>query len=269
LDLDDKILVAIPAYNCEKQISRVLKQFDDEMQNLFTEILVIDNCSSDQSLANAEQIMAELQSIKCTIKKNTDNYGLGGSHKVGFEHAVKGNFDYIVILHGDDQGSIKDLVPHLKSGRHRQFDFFLGARFLPGSKLENYSMIRTYGNLFFNTLYSIVVGRRLYDLGSGLNVFSVNALKKIKYKKLANDMTFNYYLTLGLRPQNISFEYFPLTWREEDQNSNIRLFRQAIQTLIILGKYIYNPNKFIVTDHSNKPDKNYPSKIIFQNNPTK
>ena len=45
----DKILVFIPAYNCEKQIVRVLAQFDEEVLKYVTEIIVINNRSTDNS----------------------------------------------------------------------------------------------------------------------------------------------------------------------------------------------------------------------------
>ncbi|WP_096736295.1 glycosyltransferase [Brachyspira sp. G79] len=52
-----KILIFIPMYNCEKQIPRVISQFDDETQKLFTEILVADNISKDNSLSVAEEAL--------------------------------------------------------------------------------------------------------------------------------------------------------------------------------------------------------------------
>ena len=48
------------------------------------------------------------------VLKNRENYGLGGSHKVAFNYAIENNFDYIIVLHGDDQGSISDMIPVLK-----------------------------------------------------------------------------------------------------------------------------------------------------------
>ena len=35
--------------------------------------------------------------------------------KVAFNYAVKNKFDYVIVLHGDDQGNIHDLLPFLKN----------------------------------------------------------------------------------------------------------------------------------------------------------
>ncbi len=51
----DKILVFIPAYNCENQIIRVLEQFDSEVLEYISEIIVVNNRSTD----NTEMMVAE------------------------------------------------------------------------------------------------------------------------------------------------------------------------------------------------------------------
>ena len=44
-----KVSVIIPAYNCEKQIIRVLNQLDDEVLSYFDEVLVVNNRSTDDT----------------------------------------------------------------------------------------------------------------------------------------------------------------------------------------------------------------------------
>ena len=46
--------------------------------------------------------------IPVSLLRNDDNYGLGGSHKVAFEYAVEHDFDYVIVLHGDDQGRYRE-----------------------------------------------------------------------------------------------------------------------------------------------------------------
>ena len=46
--MEDKILLFIPMYNCEKQIVRVLKQLqNEEIQKFLTEIIIVNNRSTD------------------------------------------------------------------------------------------------------------------------------------------------------------------------------------------------------------------------------
>ena len=44
----EKILLFIPMYNCEKQIVRVLKQINKSNEKFLTEIIIVNNRSTDK-----------------------------------------------------------------------------------------------------------------------------------------------------------------------------------------------------------------------------
>lgn len=250
----------IPAYNCGKQITRVLKQFDG-VERYFAEVLVVDNGSSDNTLEAACEA-ARQASLPVTIVRNNDNYGLGGSHKVAFGYAVDNGFDYCIVLHGDDQGCIHDLLPHLDAGTHREVDCLLGGRFAPGAKLEGYSAFRTFGNYVFNLLFSVSAGRRLYDLGSGLNLYRVSKLADAKYRGFANNLTFNYFMILASVHWGWSIRFFPITWREDDQISNVKLARQSMQVLGILARYVFRRQSLLNGNFSGRAIDDYGFTVI-------
>jgi glycosyltransferase involved in cell wall biosynthesis len=245
----EKILIFIPAYNCAHQVPRVLAQLSKLPRDMYFEALVLDNCSTDATLSRASQAVKSLD-IPVTIGQNVANYGLGGSHKVAFKYAVADGFTHVIVLHGDDQGAIEDLIPHLIKGSFRHYDAFLGARFMPGSKLQGYSKFRTFGNIVYNLLFSLVTFRRLYDLGSGLNMFSVEALKRNNWLNFANDLTFNYYLILAMCEWKWDLTFFPISWREDDQISNVKLFKQARTTLGIVLGFLKDRGLFLARDHA-------------------
>ena len=158
----NKILLFTPMYNCEKQITRVLGQMTKEMGNYITEWIVVNNRSTD----NGEQAVIDYLNthdmpIKVTLLRNEENYGLGGSHKVAFQYAIRNGFDYIIVLHGDDQGRLSDFMPLIESKKYENYDCCLGARFMKGSKLIGYNKIRIWGNYGFNFLFSIAVHKSI------------------------------------------------------------------------------------------------------------
>ena len=104
------------------------------------------------------------------------------------------NYDYVSILHGDDQGDIDDLVKIFDDGKYINYDCILGSRFASKSKLINYPKFRIYANYLINLAASIVTFRFLTDLGSGINMFKVSYLKNKFYLDFPNDLTFNYCL---------------------------------------------------------------------------
>jgi dolichol-phosphate mannosyltransferase len=262
-----KILLFIPMYNCAPQVPRVLAQLTPDVTGLLSEVIVVDNRSRDDGVAVARTALARDWPIPVRILQNNKNYGLGGSHKVAFNYALANGFDYCVVLHGDDQGSIADLVPHIRAGVHRTCDCLLGARFMRGSALQGYSFLRTFGNRLFNGLYSLAAGRIIYDLGSGLNMYSVKALRGRRYLKHSNDLTFNYYMILDSINSGSSIRFFPIIWREDDQVSNVKLVRQAARVLRIALSYAFMRGRFLDSDHSGDPTNAYPATMVFETKP--
>jgi len=241
-----RILLFIPMYNCETQIVRVLDQLIGEAGSYIDQVIVVNNRSTD---GGEQAVERRLQNggFPCAVKllRNRENYGLGGSHKLAFSYAVENGFDYVVVLHGDDQGHLEDLLPILKDGTYQKYDCCLGARFMKGSRLEGYSRFRTFGNRVYNLLFSIVVGRRVYDLGSGLNLYSTAMLKSNFYHKFCDNLQFNYCMVLALQYYKSSARFFPIRWSEDDQVSNVKLTRQAANVLGLLFSYAFGRRRFM------------------------
>jgi glycosyltransferase involved in cell wall biosynthesis len=263
----DKILLFIPCYNCGPQIARVIGQITPELQALLAEVLVVDNRSTDNGQEVAVAALKQLDGVATRLVENDRNYGLGGSHKVAFQHALEHGFTHLIVLHGDDQGDISDLLPYLRDGSFRSVDALLGARFMRGSRLVGYSAVRTLGNRVFNTLYSLAAGKRIYDLGSGLNLYKVEALADRWWLGNADDLTFNYHMILRSIAAKWKLRFFPLSWREEDQVSNVKLVRQSLRVLSLPAAYAAKRRAYLQKDYSRRPEGGYTSHTIFERRP--
>lgn len=261
--MPERFLVFIPAYNCAAQIGRVIADLDrlaDEPGEFI--IACVENRSTDQTLSVAEQALDACSLGNKLLVQNAENYNLGGSHKVAIELAKAENCDYIIVLHGDDQGSIRDILPLLREGRHRETDALLGARFMRGATLQGYSQLRTTANKIFNLIFSAVAGRRFYDLGSGLNLFRSSIFDDGFHARYADNLTFNYYLIFGLSDTGKRFSFFPIHWREDDQVSNAKLFSQGLTMLRLLAKRIASKREFLAAEHRAVPRSAYPATIL-------
>jgi glycosyltransferase involved in cell wall biosynthesis len=259
----ERLLVFVPAYNCKPQIGRVVRQLAALPRQLDVEALILDNRSEDGTVDAASRAAAEVD-LPVRVARNVENLGLGGSHKAAFEHAVREGYDYVVVLHGDDQGSIADLVPALLAGVHRSVDALLGARFMPCARLEGYSALRTFGNRAFNLLFSAAARTRLRDLGSGLNLYRVETLARHRWQGFADDLTFNYFMILASVAWGWRIRFFPITWRESDQVSNVRLVRQARRMLWMLAQFTFDRQAFLARPHAIL-GRRYAFEVVFDN----
>ena len=263
MPLDDRILVFIPAYNCENQIGRVLRQFTrPSAESRFEAVLVLDNCSTDGTVEAALAAKDNLGLTNLIVARNRENYGLGGSHKAAFSFAASEEYSHVVVLHGDDQGDIEDLMPVLDQGWHRSYVACLGSRFSRRSKLAGYSAFRVVGNYVFNALFTIGTRRLVSDLGSGLNIFARSAFSDPRLLAYSDDLRFNVFLLLGAFDARWTLTFFPISWREDDQVSNVKMASQALNTLSILADYIVRRQRLRTTDHRRIRRTAYPFDII-------
>jgi dolichol-phosphate mannosyltransferase len=259
-----RILVFVPMYNCAKQVPRVLSKIQDQLAPWAEEVLVVDNGSTDGSRGAAACSLMDM-TIRGTLLQNAGNYHLGGSHKVAFAYAIDHGYDWIIVVHGDDQADPADLVPVLQNGLYRELDALLGSRFSAGSRRRGYPWHRTMGNRGLNALFSMVCGRKVEDLGSGLNLFRVPWLRHANWRVLADDLTFNVHLLLRLLHDRAVVRFMPISWSESDQVSNVRLVQQTLRTLGIACGYAWKGGAYLDRSHAMRNRGAYLSRQRFCN----
>jgi glycosyltransferase involved in cell wall biosynthesis len=244
------VLLFIPAYRCAEQVPRVIAQLDGPVKDLLAEVIVVDNRSPDGTAEAAAAALAGIDGLRWTVLRNDANYGLGGSHKVAIEHGLARGHEWLLVLHGDDQADVADLEPLLRAGAQRELDALLGARFMRGARLLGYSRVRTLGNHAYNLLFSAAARRRMHDLGSGLNLFRLERFRGGEHRRFPDDLTFNYVLSLWMAQDGWRVRFVPISWREQDQRSNVRLVRQGVRTLGMAGAYVRDRRAFFAADRS-------------------
>jgi dolichol-phosphate mannosyltransferase len=251
--LKTKLLLFIPTYNCEKQIPKVISQVTGrEIAKYFDHILVLDNGSSDNTIACASKSLESSQLASYTLAQTYQNDGLGGSLKKTFEFAIRNEYSHVVVIHGDDQATLADLLPVLQSAEDlANCDLIVGARFHPQSVRAGYSLTRELGNRALNLVCSLVLRRRIFDLVAGLNIFSTTYLKKRFFMHFPNDLTFDFHCLIHACLYDRSVKFVPITWREEDQVSNARVLRQGFKILSLLAGVIFHNRTALFKESQN------------------
>jgi glycosyltransferase involved in cell wall biosynthesis len=260
-----KLLVAVPAYNCRDQIGRVIRQFTPSFAPLYSEVVVIDNQSRDDTAAVAADAIHQNPTMPMLVMRNRENYGLGGTHKVAFERCIEMGYDGVVILHGDDQGQIADFADIHQEIERTGASCVLGARFQPGARISGYPATRMLGNHAFNAIYSACVGQRVYDMGSGLNYYDASLIRTGLHFRMPDDLTFNNCMLLATYAKKLPVAFKPISWREEDQISNAKLVSQSRKLLKYLALYMRRRERFLTDDFRDNRRNAYPSDIIAAN----
>jgi len=120
-----EVAIVIPLYNEEQVIAKVLF----ELKNRYPEfiIVVVDDCSSDNSYNNAcvENIY---------LLKHTVNLGQGAALQTGIEFAGEIGCKYVVTFDSDGQHNPSDIGFFIRELRKEKYDIILGSRFLGETK---------------------------------------------------------------------------------------------------------------------------------------
>ncbi|MBP5674789.1 glycosyltransferase family 2 protein [Candidatus Saccharibacteria bacterium] len=90
-----KISVVVPCFNCEKTIEHCVNSIIE--QNVDLELICIEDCSSDNTLAVLKELTKSSLSIK--LINNPNNLGASKTRNIGIKNATG---DYITFVDSDD-----------------------------------------------------------------------------------------------------------------------------------------------------------------------
>lgn len=166
----EQMMVLIPAYNEEESVEYVISGARQVLPQ--AKIVVIDDCSTDNTVKVAEQAGA----IVVTLPSNL---GIGGAVQTGLKFAREYNFDVVVRMDGDGQHDPQESVALLTALLSGQADAVFGSRFIGKDSTMKIPLSRRLGIKTFAFIVSIITRERATDTTSGfmcLNRYAVDIL---------------------------------------------------------------------------------------------
>lgn len=169
--------IIIPLYNEEDNILIVLDMLEKVKFPEFIsgyEIIVVDDCSKDDSYNKVKKASAVSKTIHLIAQQK--NQGKGAAVQKGFK-AAKG--DILLIQDADLELDPND-IPRLLSAMYElKMQFINGSRYLPGLVRPISSYRRYLANRIFTSLTSILVNVKLTDMACGYKLIDRKLLDKI------------------------------------------------------------------------------------------
>mgnify|MGYP001295097247 CR=1 FL=1 len=234
-------LIFVPAYNVEKQIIRVLNNIPEKIFNEHnTEIIIIEDCSKDNT---KEVIKNYIKNSKINnhikLIENNKNYRYGGVQKIAFRYAIENNFDFVIMLHGDDQYDPKMLPEFINEILNSKVDAVFGSRFInPKAPLKGgMPMNRYLGNRAVTYIQNLIVGTKMTEFHSGYRCYNVNVIKKINFEKNTNDFYFDSEIIIQMSKLKFSIKEIPIATIYADEISNLKPIPYGINVLLSTIKY--------------------------------
>jgi glycosyltransferase involved in cell wall biosynthesis len=159
------VAIVIPAYDEEPTVASVIREIPSEIAGQATEVIVVNDGSADNTVAEARSAGA----LVCDIPVNR---GQGLIFMLGYWLARTRGAKVIATIDADGQflpSELERVVEPIVSGRA---DFVNGSRRL-GSELTT-DPVRHAGVIFFGKLVSLLVGQSITDPACGIRAFTAD-----------------------------------------------------------------------------------------------
>lgn len=194
-----EVSIVIPTFNEKSSITQVISDVHKAMEltNFSYEVLVVDDCSTDQTL---EQIKNR-NDIR--IVKHKINQGSGAARRTGIREA-KG--EYIVMIDADGTYPAKEIPNLLK--HLPEYDQVNGARKIEAGDLR---IFRTLAKWFIKSIASYLTKEQIPDLNTGLKAFKRSIALKYLWV-LPDGFSCVSTLTLSFLCNGYSVKYIPIDY---------------------------------------------------------
>lgn len=222
---EPSLLLLIPAYNEERRIEPVLRDygryFQEHYQGKFQLVVVLNGCR-DNTLGVVQRVAQEFPFIRALDFPAP--IGKGGALIEGFKLAPMAD----VIGYVDADGAtppraFHDLVKHIGEA-----DCVIGSRWLPGAVLHvEQTSKRQFASRCFHLIVELLFRMHITDTQCGAKVMTRQAVEKVHSNLRIADMAFDINLLFSLKHAGCRVLEVPTEWTDKI-GSKVTLFRTSL-----------------------------------------
>jgi len=243
--MNKSILIFIITYFASYRLSKVYKKIPFKKiisKNFKVNVLISDDKSTDDTNKIAKKI--SYKNNKIILNFNKKRLGYGGNIKFCLRYAIKNNYDYAVMVHGDNQYDPNYINEMIKKINHRKIPAAVcGSRMfykkdaLKGG-MPKYKFI---GNIVLTKIFNLFFNTKFTDCHSGFWFYNLSSIKKINLKKIEDNFNFDNQLRINLIKKKFNIQEIPIKTYYGSERSSVHLF-YALRFLLDLfkGKFFKN-----------------------------
>ena len=225
-----KLSIIIPCFNEEKTIEQVVNKVL-KFNTLEKEILIIDDCSVDDSREIIKKISNLNTSVKCFFQDK--NQGKGSAIRKGFEVATG---DILLIQDADLEYDPSDydklILPFLEADA----DVVYGSRFLGGKYVRLHFFWHYVANKILTLITNIVTNLNMTDMETGYKLFKKKTIDSITLKE--NSFSIEPEITVKLAKKGYSFYEVPISYRGRSYQEGKKItLKDAFIAIYCIIKY--------------------------------
>jgi glycosyltransferase involved in cell wall biosynthesis len=213
--------IIIPAYNEEERLPRTLKTIHDflEKQPYQAEVLVVENGSSDRTLAIAREYERQLREVRA---QHCDQRGKGWAVMQGMQSA-RGRYRF--ICDADLSMPIEE-VNRFFPPQREDSAVVIASREAAGAKRIGEPEYRHIIGRVFNAMVRWIALPGLQDTQCGFKCFRADAAQEIFPRMTIKGWTFDVEALVIARRLGYSIQEVPISWHH-NPNSKVKVVRDS------------------------------------------
>lgn len=220
-----KILIFIISYQASYRLKKVFNLIEfKKLRNYKVKILISDDNSSDDTLKIAKEIYKKNKSL-VILKDNKKRLNYGGNIKSCLNYAIKNNFDYAIMVHGDGQYHPKYILPIIKKLEKNNCAAVCGSRMVnkKNALKGNMPFYKFVGNIFLTKLFNVIYLTNFTDCHTGYWIYNFKYIKKNILSNLTNTFNFDNQMRINLIKNRQKIKEIPIKTIYGNERSSMHI----------------------------------------------
>lgn len=230
-----RLSIIIPAYNEEKTILPILEKVCQvKLGDIQLEIIIIDDCSEDKTVALAETFIREHKNFNVRLIKQEKNRGKGAALHRGIAAATG---EYLVIQDADLEYEPNEYLDLLEPVFKDNADAVYGSRFMGSNPHRILFFWHTIGNRFLTFLSNMFTNLNLTDMETCYKLMRTEMVQNLNLKEkrfgFEPEVTAKVSRVPGVKIYEVGISYFGRTY-EDGKKIN---WKDGVKAIYCIFKY--------------------------------
>ncbi|OAG31627.1 dolichol-phosphate mannosyltransferase [Nematocida displodere] len=169
-----KVSVILPTHNEKENITVLLRMIETVMKDVPTEVIVVDDGSTDGTSEACRELSSTLSTIQVSTITRAQKTGLGSAYVCGVGHATG---EYVLIMDADLSHDPRDMLRLLRRAEETGAGVVIGTRYTKEGGFSNWPFFRKLTSRTANLLAGMFTGKTHSDMTNSYRVYRRDVLQ--------------------------------------------------------------------------------------------
>lgn len=244
-----KLSIVIPAHNEGDSVSETVRDLHRILSenNIPHEILVVNDNSRDHTGKVLEELQKEIATLRTIFNPGPNGFGL--AVRKGLEN-IRG--DVAVIMMADGSDSPHDMVRFYRKILEG-YDCVFGSRFISGSEVKDYPLVKLRLNRIFNLMIRALFGLKYNDVTNAFKMYRTDVLQGLK-PFLSHHFNLTVELPLKAIIRGYSYAVLPNSWQNRKSGESKLKIKEMGSRYLFIVIYCFIEKWLCSQDYLKKTD---------------